>query len=146
MGQRDTYRARIYEAETATPALCYRQDFTLAQAERWANGWRRAKWARKLWPAKIRRSVWVQLNARLTAWGGQAGSEGIELAPDSLDSPYLVLHELAHVIADRLKPNGPGHGPVWLGVVRLLIGKYIGRRALSDFDKQLAKRHVPIGA
>jgi hypothetical protein len=143
MPARDTHRQRIYDAEQATCALQFRSAFTLAQAKRWLARFVRSTWARKRW-GKAVRHVPLYLNPKLVEWGGQANAMGIELASFSFDHPYIVIHELAHVIADRIKPSQAGHGPLWLGIVRELIGHYIGEDALDEFDEELSARHVPI--
>ncbi len=140
---RDTHRERIYAAELATKPLCYRSDFTVEQVSRWLERFRASSWARKRWSAKVLRAIPVKVNRRLHAFGGQADATGIELAADALDNPYLVLHELAHVLADRMNPKGAGHGVSWLRVVRALIGRYVGKQALRLFDAELSRRGVP---
>ncbi len=142
MGTRDSFCQRVYDAEDSVLALCHEDYYTIAQAQAWINRFIRSKWCKRRW-GKLD-AIPVEFAPRVTAWKGSADVFGITLAPRALDRPYIVIHELAHVITDRLRVREASHGPIFLRVLVALVGRFVGKRAMLGLLAALAMRNVPM--
>lgn len=140
MPRRDSHRSKVYAAEDTCKPLLYISTFTLPHAQRWVNKWRMSKWSRKIWSADVRRPIPVTANENPDDINSWADDDGIVLSHKAMNLPYMLIHELAHVIVRRIDPEAAGHGPEFLVVLKVLIGHYIGTKAVRAFEKNLALR------
>ncbi len=138
--KRDPDAAACYVAEDSVKALTYKTWYSVEQAQEWVDKLLRSAWACALWPLKCLRRIVVKVNKRLRNYVGQAWRGAIELATFGLDRPFIVLHELAHILAGRAY-RSRGHCARWRGVLVALVGRFVGRVART----QLVRVYTALG-
>ena len=149
---RDSQRERLYEAERALWAYSPdRKDVTaggrletLPEVQRYVNRILRSQWYRKTFrrAARLRPGIWVKdrrNNGAAQAWGGC-----IEM-PRWSRCRMIVLHEMAHCIADAEYTRNCLHdrdfARTYLALVDRWIGKEIGRALRASFRAHRVRWH-----
>ncbi len=141
MGTRDTFCQRVYDAEDSVLALNHQDYYTIAQAQAWIDRFIRSKWCNRRWGRLARVPV---VPSKAISYKACADARGIWLGIRALDRPYIVLHELAHVITDRLGVREAAHGRTFCRVLIALVGHCVSKRACLALAAALAMRNVPI--
>ncbi len=138
MAQKDPEAIPSYLAEDGIRALTYRSWYTLTQAQAWVNRFLRSAWALAQWPRRVLRRIGVKA-LRLRSLIAQADRDDIHLAPPALARPFVVLHELAHVVAIRAYRCFT-HGARWRTVLLALVGRYVGKVAQAALVRAYKRR------
>lgn len=140
---RDTHRQRVYDAEDDCSLLTADQAYTIAQAQAWVNSWRRGAWARARFNAKALRPIPIKALAHDKRYIAKANDVEIDLGLAALNRPYVLLHELAHVMIMRTANNAAPHGRAWRALVLELVRSKMGSLAADQLRANWIAHGVP---
>ncbi len=126
---------RLYRVEDVAPILAVERIRTIASVRKWVQSILVGAWARRRWPARVRRPIKITLdNSKGYSYGD---SECIELVSCHRDRKAVVLHELAHVVTSRLGDRYAAHGTRWLKEYKALLRRFVGLKALKALNSGL---------
>lgn len=154
-GIRDTQRKRAYRAEDkALPTMEQRRFADIGEVARYCRDLMSTTWFQRRWPEFKRLDLFYRPHLRAAnansidydrSIGGHCnfgawalGNRPGRVRPERLGGEWLVLHELAHAIAQRRHK----HDALWARIYLELVGFKMGREAYNALRDQFRQHKV----
>lgn len=135
-----TQQKQVYAAEATTSRG--RTLDSIKEVQDWVDSFRDLPWWEDLAPRVYRIEAYTIKGRSQGDWNEDAGAGMIELT--TFDE-HLILHEVAHVIANSMSADGSaGHGPRWVRTFLLLTFHLRGHEAWSALRQAFLDRGVVI--
>jgi hypothetical protein len=137
---RDSQRSKLYSAERAAKlgGIVFKTEAEIQEyVDKLTHSvWFQARWSRRRIPVRVKRdgSTW-----------SQGGWSGLHIAPCHMVE-WVVLHEVAHVVAEAHHMHDAQYAAIFLALVTHEIGPEAGARLREQFKLKRVKHRVSGGA